>query len=172
MCFLPQLRCCRWRGLGSSYAWGGGLLGEERASGAPLGRNRTVATVKTGALDGLVQGYYFTSPAFRGTQGFASACCPPHCAMMSTASLTCCVVAAGPKVSTVHLTVSIRTWSCLKILAFLGLQMVICSSQLEELLPDLHPSLSIRLEHINCLLQSWCQLCLIFFVVRAKFTFS
>lgn len=49
MCFLPQLRCCPWRGLGSSCAWGGGPLGEERGSGATLGRNRTVATVKTGS---------------------------------------------------------------------------------------------------------------------------
>lgn len=34
--------------------------------------------------------------------------------MMSTASLTCCVVAAGPKVSTVLLTVPIRTWELFK----------------------------------------------------------
>lgn len=28
MYFLPRLRCCLWRGRGSSCAWGGGPLGE------------------------------------------------------------------------------------------------------------------------------------------------
>lgn len=75
MCFLPQLGYRRWRGLGSSCAWGGGPLGEERGSGATLGRKRTVATVK--ALTGLVLGYYLIAPAFRGN----SRVCP---CMLST----------------------------------------------------------------------------------------
>lgn len=44
-----------------------------------------------------------------GTRGFAIACYALHCAVTSTTSLTCCVVASGPKVSTVHLTVPTRT---------------------------------------------------------------
>lgn len=41
----------------------------ERGSGATLGRNRTFATGRTGAPDGLGHGYYTTSPDFRGLKG-------------------------------------------------------------------------------------------------------
>lgn len=49
-------------------------------------------------------------PAFRGPPGLVPACHLPHRAAASVASLTCCVVVAGPKVSAVHLSVLIRTW--------------------------------------------------------------
>lgn len=150
MCFLPQLRCCPRRGLGSSCAWGGGPLGEERGSGATLGRNRTVATVKTGSWPcarvlshvASLSGNSRVCPCMLST----SLCSDVH--RLSHLLCRC----RWSQSFIVHLTVPIRTWSCLKILVFLGLQMIICSSQLEELLPELHPFLSVRLEYINSLL--------------------
>lgn len=80
----------------------------ERGSGATLGRNRTFTTGKTGS--GLPCAWIlYHILSFSRTQGFAPAWYPLHCAMISTASLTCCVVVAGPKVSVVYLTVPIRT---------------------------------------------------------------
>lgn len=86
-------------------------------------------------------------PSLSWIQGFAIAC---FVVMMFTAVLTCCVIAAGPKLGTVHLTAH-QNLELLNYLNVVRTSKAICSDQLEELL-TVHPIFpAIKISCTNCL---------------------
>lgn len=107
----PQLCCAQWRGLGSSLpvvvvivarVWGRGVARPSKGTEPlPIGSQ--------GRRDGLVRVPLGPRPGEGAPWGLPLQAVRLNCAGLPMASLTCCVVAAGPKVSALHLPVSTRT---------------------------------------------------------------